>query len=527
MSIDQNNSKNSENLAMKSTSLALSAISNWAALLVNVAMGFFLTPYIIEHIGKAQYGIWALVVSIIGYYGLLDLGVASAVMRYIARYVGQKKHESLNQVINTSLVIFLFIGLIALAVSILAVDALGNFFHIAAHDYNEFKLCLWIMGGSAAVMLPTSIFQVAIVAHERFILRNIITIISALLRGTGIIIVLLQGGGLVGISWINFSIIVFTGLLNFIMVKKYFSHIHLSPRFIKKAMAAALLSFGFFSSISQVGILLKTKLDAAVIGRYINMESVGVYSVAALLTGYIMNLTIALSGVFQPRLAAMAGLHDDEALKNAITRFSVIVSTLVMGFGVCTYFCTEDFLMLWVPDNFGEIGDAVIVIFVLTVVIILDMMNDVSVNALRAVNKHKYFALQTIVEGMANLALSIYLATRYGIIGVAVGTLIPTVITKLIIQPIYCCKIFHINWFEFMLKILIRPLLVISTMIAGLTYAEIVPPAYSYPALILKGAVIFGLYIVLAYFFCFSKENRAEIMERFKIQALVNKIRGK
>ena len=71
-------------------------MSNWTTLIINLAVGFFLTPYIITHLGKTGFGIWTLVGSIIGYYGVLDLGVSSAITRYVARYAGLKDYNALN-----------------------------------------------------------------------------------------------------------------------------------------------------------------------------------------------------------------------------------------------------------------------------------------------------------------------------------------------------------------------------------------------------------------------------------------------
>ncbi len=62
-------------------SLVINAVSNWVALGVNIIVGFLLIPYIIKRLGVAQYGIWTLIISIIGYYGLLDMGVTAAIMR--------------------------------------------------------------------------------------------------------------------------------------------------------------------------------------------------------------------------------------------------------------------------------------------------------------------------------------------------------------------------------------------------------------------------------------------------------------
>ncbi len=41
-------------------------------------VAFFLTPFVVNSLGSTAYGIWVLLMSLTGYYGLLDLGVSAA-----------------------------------------------------------------------------------------------------------------------------------------------------------------------------------------------------------------------------------------------------------------------------------------------------------------------------------------------------------------------------------------------------------------------------------------------------------------
>ena len=47
--------------------------SNWASYLVTAVVGFFLAPYVVHQLGNTGYGLWTLVLSLTGYFGLLTL----------------------------------------------------------------------------------------------------------------------------------------------------------------------------------------------------------------------------------------------------------------------------------------------------------------------------------------------------------------------------------------------------------------------------------------------------------------------
>ncbi len=494
-------------------SLAVNAASNWAALGINMLVAFFLTPYIITSLGLGSYGIWALVVSVVGYYGLLDLGVSSAILRYVARYAGQKDHVRLNEVMNTSIAIFSVLGVVVAAITYFAAGPLAGFFNVAAGDRILFQRSIVLLGITTGFMFPGNVLSVAVIAHERFTIRNALLVATTVVRAALIVVVLGRGGNIVDLSVVNLAVCVGGILLNFAVVKYCFPYVRFSWRLCRKAVVGSLFTFGFFSCISQIGNLLRTKVGAAVIGRFLSMELVGVYNIGLLLYMHALKLIISCSGVFQPRLAALAGI-DGKQFTRAIMRYSVILANFTVAVGITGALLCGDFLKLWLPENFGDPKAAMYVFYILLASLMPNLMTDVSVSALQAIKKHKYVAYQTVSEGVVNLALSIWLVGRFGIVGVAIAAAIPAVIARVIIQPIYCCKILGIKWSGYMRQIIATPLLVFGAMLLFANLGGVLPAAVTYPQLILKGAVVFGMYSLIAFYVCIDNQMRQEVLAR-------------
>src|SRR5882672_12256379 len=91
--------------------------SNWVALATNVLVGIFLSPFILHRLGDAAFGIWVLIFSITGYYGLFDLGIRSSVVRYVSKAVATGNKEDLTKLINTSLFSYSVLGALSLGVT--------------------------------------------------------------------------------------------------------------------------------------------------------------------------------------------------------------------------------------------------------------------------------------------------------------------------------------------------------------------------------------------------------------------------
>src|ERR1700757_946280 len=92
--------------------------SSWFSLGVSILVGIFLSPYILHRLGDAAFGIWVLIFSITGYYGLFDFGIRSSILRYVSKFVATNDTEALNQLINTSLVSYSAIGALTVLLSI-------------------------------------------------------------------------------------------------------------------------------------------------------------------------------------------------------------------------------------------------------------------------------------------------------------------------------------------------------------------------------------------------------------------------
>ena len=82
-------------------SLKWNALSNFGGLVASVAIAFFLTPAMLAYLGEERFGMWTLVSSLVGYYGLLDFGVGAAVFRYVPLFRGQGNHHRVSAVISS------------------------------------------------------------------------------------------------------------------------------------------------------------------------------------------------------------------------------------------------------------------------------------------------------------------------------------------------------------------------------------------------------------------------------------------
>jgi hypothetical protein len=99
-------------------------------------IAFFLSPFVIHHLGNSAYGVWVLMLSMTGYLGLLDLGIRGTVTCYVAKFHAEGKHQEASRLVSFALMIFTFLGAIALLTFFLVrqVEHADRTLEVKTHD---------------------------------------------------------------------------------------------------------------------------------------------------------------------------------------------------------------------------------------------------------------------------------------------------------------------------------------------------------------------------------------------------------
>ena len=420
---------------------ALSVFNMAASAIVSI----LIMPFVVHALGDRQYGVWALVASFTGYYGVLDLGMSTAVGRYLAKALGVADQEECCRIFNTALRIYLGIGATVLVIAaVLAVAA--PYFSKSPEEGLLFRKVILILGASTALMFPSKVFQGALEAHLRFDRIGIFDLLTLALRATLVVFFISAGFKILGLAWATFLAGIPTILLQVHFAFKDLPFLRLRSRYWGISTAKALFSYSTFSFIIQLAGILRFQVDNLVVASMVGLAAVTHYTVANRLAQYFMEITIGIFGGFRTVFSRQEGAQDFEAIRWTLrfaTKISVFVSTFI-AFGLIAW--GKLFIGRWMGKPYL---DAYPCLVVLVLGLMFGLWQNPSWSLLFGVSKHKFLAAWTSIEAIANLVLSITLARHYGIVGVALGTMIPLVFSKLLVQPVYVCKIVGIPYTEY------------------------------------------------------------------------------
>lgn len=477
-------------------SLLINAISNYVALGIHIVIGLLLTPFIIKHLGKNGYGIWTFIITFVGYYGLINLGVGSAITRYIARYRGQDNAEAMNKTASTALAMFCCTGLIVIAISLLIADPLTKFFKVPSEHLEDFRYMVWIIGLATAISFPGEVFGAILIANEKFVPSNFVKIGIALTRTALVVCLLLLGKGLIGVAFSTLGGQLFGFLAYYLCFKFFTPHVRVNFMYAQWDFLRKLLAYGGITTVITIADHLRMQLDSFVIGKWVGMAEVGIYGLAALLIRYIMSLILSAMNVLTPRFSSLHGSNDLEKIKHLFLNSLHISSFLACGCCMGAFIFGGHFINLWVGENFNN---SKYILWILSVSFAFALSQTPGIGLMYALKKHHFYAIATIIEAIANLTLSILLVSKYGIIGVALGTAIPMIIVKIFIQPIYVSRIIDINILAYIKSIIPYILLSFIIVVAAYYFGIITYDPVTIPFLIFSVAIICLFYILGSY----------------------------
>ena len=474
--------------------------SSWFSLGTNVVTGIILSPFILHHLGDTAFGVWVLIFSVTGYYGLFDLGIRSSVVHCVSRFTATEEDEELAKILNTSLFSYSCIGLASLIVTLaLCINVDHVFRKVPLEMLPTARWLLLMVGASVAVSFPLGVFGGFLEGLQRFYILNWTNIVATILRTILIFLVLNHGYGLLMVAFITIILPLISAILRVFIV------LHLRPvpiglHYVERGTFRRIANYSSSTFMIMVAGRLKFKSDEIIIGTMMSAAAITYFNIGNRIVDYAGQVVTTLAQVFVP-MSAQSGAKGD------ITRLRKI---FVVGNRVCAFIifpiCAtllilgKSVIEVWVGKKYVAASYPVLVVMIIACT--LWWSQSASGRVLFGLNKHGTWAKITLLEGIANLILSIVLIRPFGIIGDAFGTAIPLALSTIYFMPRHVSKLLGIRLVTYLREAYTLPFLLTLPLVATLLLLKQWFVPHNYPQLGLQlviGCAVYGSGLLWAY----------------------------
>ena len=465
--------------------------SSWIALGVNVLVGILLSPYILHRLGDEAFGIWVLIFSITGYYGLFDLGIRSSIVRYVAKYSATGDHEELNRLINTATFGYAIIGILALMVTISGAIYLTLVFRISASFLSTARLLFLMVGTALSLGFPLGVFGGILQGLQRFYLVNLTSTVSTLVRCLLIVITLRHGGGLLSVALVTVSLPVIAALVNATHALRLLP-LRFGSKYVNRVSLRRIANYSGSTFVIMLSWKLRFKTDAIVIGTLLSSAAITYFTVGSRLVDYAGEVVGGLAQIFDPMSSQSVAIGDLTRLRKIVVAGNRVCALIIFPIAAALAILGKSVIEVWVGRRY--VATSYPILLVLLIPSTFMLAQAASGRTLFGMAKHHTLAAVTFMEGIANVVLSIILVRRFGVLGDAVGTAVPLACTTLFFLPRHLCRVLNLRMRTYLSQAFLLPLALAMPLVAVLVLVRHWFVAHNFFQLAIQLAVASAVY---------------------------------
>ena len=429
---------------------------NWLALGVTAAVSFVMSPFIVHHLGNGAYGTWILVNSLVAYLSLLDLGMRSTLTKFVSNNYVNQNHDAASQSVSAALWFRLWVAAAIILISVLLAVFATKVLHLHPKLLTAARWTIAFNGATVALVMLFGVFGGVLAGLNLFGRLSVISASQSILNAVGVYILLSRGHGIVSMAVLQFALAAIMGIVLMVLVAQAYPELTLKLGKIPEIrVAKQLWSYSLWIFIILVSRQLKYYTDSIVIGLFMPIGAVALYGIGAALTNYLRELISATTTAFMPAASALEAKGNYAELRQLVLHGTRLVLLIVLPIEIGFLMRGPTFIRLWMGAEYSSTSGHVLQ--VLTIAWVFMAANSCNGNVAIGLAKHKPVALWSIAEGAFNLALSIGLVRRFGIIGVAWGTVIPSLFVNAIWWPTHITRVLNVPIWSYVWQAWIRP----------------------------------------------------------------------
>ena len=406
---------------------------------LNSLVGILYTPYMLRMLGQSEYGLYSLAASVIAYLGIMDFGFGNAIIRYTARFRAENNIERQYSLLGMFSIIYLGIGLVTFLLGMILYFNTGLIFDktLSITEVEQTRIMMLLLAFNLGITFCFSVFGSAITAYEDFIYMRIVQILRILLNTLVMIALLYWGYKAVAMVVTQTIFNSLTLFLNFVYFK-YRLRLKLSFKNLEWRLLKEIGSYSFWIFLATIADRLYWSTGPFFLGAEIGAVAVAVFSVAVSLHHIYLSFSMAVSGVFLPKVSIMAAKQvSDVEMSNLFIRTGriqfIVISFFITGFIVFG----RPFIELWAGNGYQESYNVAVIFFLSYLVVGIQMLG---ITIIQARNNVAFRSKCIFLIGLLCITSQYFTSKYWGPTGCAISIAIAYLLGDGVIMNYYYAK---------------------------------------------------------------------------------------
>lgn len=495
------------------TKICRNAFSSLSGTAISLAVGFFLMPFTVRRIGATGFGIWVLANSVVGYTGLLDLGLAPTLVKKSAEYLHRVDDEgrlALRRIVSTTFFLYVVLGaVLGLVIAALALLPDGAF-KIPARDLNTFRLVLLVVGLQASLNLPMSVWSGIVAGLQDFHFLNGLNFLANLARASLTVALLLNGFGLLSLVIMGFAVSCFSWTSTWLWVRFRVPHLRVRLDSFSRLHVRELAHFsGAMVMWSVAGYALHSA-DRLILGLFTPVAAITTYEIGARTANYSRNVLHSWLSIFMPASSVLNARNDRAMLRELYARGTKYLLLSYAAVGVPLLCFGRQFVLLWMGRDFSA---AAWVLMFLMIGNLYQSQNLVAHVMLPGMNRLRAFTAVMSVYPVVTAVLGALLVRKWGPVGMAAALAATIVLVESAFLP-YILRLFELSMLRFLRECILPAALSCVPSLAWIWLVRAWLPATTWPRMVFDVAGSLVAYAAGFWVLGASREERRALLAK-------------
>lgn len=497
-------------MRISSNQIKIGAILSYLSIGINIIAGLVYTPWMVDTIGKSDYGLYTLSNSLITLF-LVDLGLSSAVSRYVAKYRAEGRQDKVNNFLGAVYKLYLIIDaviFIALIIIYFCIDSI--YVKLTPAELGKFKVVYLISASFAVINFPFVTFNGILNSYEEFVHLKLADVIYRILLVALTVITLLLGGRLYGLVVVHAIVGLIIIVYKWIVVKKRIK-LRVNWKYSNFSLYKDVFGFSIWVTISSLAQRLVFNITPSILGAVASSATIAVFGIVTTIEGYTYTITTAINGMFMAKISRIyeCGGEQDELmpLMLSVGKFQYAINGLIVaGFAVIG----KEFINLWIGSTYLDAYYGILLVIIPGLFFNSMQIANTAMIVRKKVNLQAWVNLGM---GIVNIIMSIILSSYLGVIGACISISIAYMLRAMALLFIYK-RVLKIDMARFVINCYIRMgIPIIITIVLGYLMNSLFSNA-GWLVFASKGLVIIGIYTAVTLLLGLNSEERNKLLRR-------------
>jgi O-antigen/teichoic acid export membrane protein len=490
--------------------VVINSLSGMVRLFAEIVVAFILSPIIVHQLGNDRYGVWELLLAIVGYLGFLELGVSPAVVQGVARASGSGDPAAMRRTFATGTWLLASLGLFGGLLILFAAPFGPQITNFQPSVSEPFIMLFALFGANMAVALPNNGFSAFLLGMQEHSFVNMVRVVIIVVRAT-LVYVVLKYQAEHALIYMAMLVLGTEIVESFVFVGRiYFIHrgMSLHPRYFEWTAAKDLMVYGAKSAALMASGNLVRRVSMIVVAHQRGPTAVTYYAIVARLSDYAHSFVLTLGTPLTSYFSHMSGGADRATLVRTWQQTTRMLMLFSLSAPIGLAWLGPPFIARWMGPEYAAAGYWVLII--LCTGFFLESVASNCNRLLLATAKHGGVAAVSVVSAPVCLALSILFGAQWGIAGVA-GAVSLYVVGQAWVELYQACGVLNIPITEHLRKTVMPYIAPLLLLVLALTAMNYVFTPTTYARIALTGLVSMMIFIAAALAVAWRHEERAAL----------------